>query len=80
MHATEGTADTLSSDYESVASFLPGKVSAQELGEFFRKHNIKYVLEGSRAFQISVPKPLAKKTTELLKASDFRSRLTIYNR
>jgi hypothetical protein len=65
-------------DCEPVGSFIRSALSIKDLDELFIRNSIPYVLHGSRCEEIMVPKPLAKKASEMLWKSELRGRVTIY--
>jgi hypothetical protein len=64
--------------YEPIGSYVPSVVSDQEVQEFFSAHKIPFVADGSRCYQIRVPRSQAKRAANLLKECPLAERMTIY--
>jgi hypothetical protein len=68
-----------SADYRPVASFIPSEVNPDRIDELLGRNGISHTMSGSRAYQILVPRAQLTKARSVLKAAEFRERLTIYS-
>jgi hypothetical protein len=64
--------------YVPIGSYIPAILGNREVEEFFSRHKIPFIADGSRAYQVRVPHSEAKRAIELLKKSDLGRRMTIY--
>jgi hypothetical protein len=62
----------------AIGSYIPSIVPDREVEEFFSLHKIPFIADGSRAYQVQVPRSDAKRAINLLKQSGFGKRMTIY--
>ena len=61
-----------------IASITPSPIDLQNVEEILNKAEIDFVLEGSRAYQISVKPEDAIKAVRILKSSEVANRIIFY--
>jgi hypothetical protein len=64
--------------YQPIAWFVPNALNSEQLENYLMSNHIECAISGSRSFQVEVPRSMARKATDLLRNSEFGSKLSFY--